>query len=404
MKINSYLIMLILIFLRLVSVETVGAEMGGGNQLHSKVIYAFWPYWIDPSLYEPDWSVLNYVAYHSWDANSNGTLNIPSNINRFNTVKKLAHNNNVKIIISVKNFDMDTLDNIFAYHRDDLSNNISNNLQMYGADGVNLDFEFPRTINHYTDTSNKDLFEDLMKKIYAKVKSKNPDYYISINIAGSIEDVYRNANLSNYTDVVFLRGYNYHWSNSSRTGSPSPYNSIVNSVNDLKNYYPSNKIILGLYLSGYDWPSETEESGSNITGSGIDISMKNAIANADTYGRFWDYNSRTPYYKYYNNMTWHQVWYEDEQSLEIKLDYIKSENIGIGIWALGYEGNNASIWKIVREKIFISSTELPNKPLKDPKIIGFELAIFLIILLGLLICILIRVDLINKKKVINKNK
>ncbi|SNQ61619.1 glycosyl hydrolase family 18 protein [Candidatus Methanoperedens nitratireducens] len=374
-----------------VSVGTAMAQ----NQFHSRVVYAFWPYWTDPSSYQPDWNVLTYVAYHSWDANSDGTLSAPGDINQFNTVKNVSRQNGVKMIISVKSFDKDTLDSIFAYHKDDLANNILNVLQTYGADGVNLDFEYPRTINIYTDTPNSNLFEEFTRILHNKLKSRNQDYYISLNVAGNVEEVYRNAALSKYTDSVFLRGYNYNSSNSPVTGAPSPYIDLVNSVNLLKNYYPSNKIVLGLYFSGYDWPSSSSEPESNTTGKGVAVPMKKAIANAKKYGRLWDSNSRTPWYKYQTEGVWHQTWYDDDQSLGLKLDYINSKNLGgAGFWALGYEGNNANIWNMVREKFVIepmafrvpavTPAEIPRittvKPVETPKTPGFGLMVSLIVL------------------------
>jgi len=43
--------------------------------------------------------------------------------------------------------------------------------------------------------------------------------------------------------------------------------------------------------------------------------------------------------------TYRQVWYDDNESLSIKYQYIKDQGLlGVGFWALGYEGNNSNIW------------------------------------------------------------
>ena len=79
--------------------------------------------------------------------------------------------------------------------------------------------------------------------------------------------------------------------------------------------------------------------------------MNNAIANAQTYGRLWDSNSHTPWHRYQFEDAWHECWYDDEESLGLKFDYVNSANLaGTGFWALGYEGNNANIWNVVRDK------------------------------------------------------
>ncbi len=362
-----------------------------------KLIYAYWPHQTDPSSYQPDWKEINFVADLSVDAKSNGKLTIPD-INRYNVVKNLARKNGVKVIllVAIDNFDKDTMDSIFAFHREDLANNISDALQTYGADGVDIDFEHPRNINKYTNESNKNLVEELMRTLYTKLKSKNQNYYIILNVAGSVEEVYQNTALSQYIDFVFLRGYNYNSRNSTKTGAPSPYHDVINSVNLLKINYSQNKIILGLFFYGYDWPSVSAEPGANTIGSGIEIPMKDAIAKASIYGRLWDSNSGTPWYNYISGGSWHQTWYDDDNSLGLKLDIVNSENIrGVGFWALGAEGNNASVWKVVRKKIVIGqqgndtsiviptaiSTVTSVEPTGTPKSPGFGLVVSLAALL-----------------------
>ncbi|MCZ7394655.1 MAG: glycosyl hydrolase family 18 protein [Candidatus Methanoperedens sp.] len=350
----------------------------------SKLIYAFWPYWTDPSSYQPDWKGLTHVAYHSWNAKSDGTLVAPIDINRYNAVKNVARQNGVKVIISVTSFDAVTMDSIFAYHRENLANNILYAMQTYGADGVNIDFEFPNPTNTYTHTSNSALFEEFMQILYTKLKSANLDSHISIDVSGGVEGVYRNGNLAQYVDAIFLMGYDYHWSKDTTTGAVSPYNAyndpyqldVDYSVNLLKKYYPSSKIILGLPLYGYDWPSSSSEQGASTIGNGATVQMKNAIANAQTYGRLWDSNSNTPWYRYKLGDTWHQTWYDDDESLGLKLDYVNSENIGgAGFWALGYEGNNANIWNVVKSAFSAGPTPTPtptSTPTANVSISGFS--------------------------------
>ncbi|MCK5013392.1 MAG: cadherin-like domain-containing protein, partial [Candidatus Omnitrophica bacterium] len=342
-------------------------EVEEGTIEFLRVRYGFWPYWIDPSSYQPDWNALTHVAYFSWEANGDGTLTAPADINRYNTVKNVAHQNGVKVIICITCFDNDTQDSIFANHKDDFTNNILTAVQVYGADGINLDFEFPRDTNIYTQTPNSALFEELMTLLNTNLKSANPEYHISFDVSGEVEGVYLNGNLEQYIDNVFLMGYNYHWQTGPTTGPVSPYNDptrfdIVDSVYILlHNNYQRQKIIVGVPFYGYDWPATSDQPGANTIGSGTEVQMKNATDNAQIYGRLWDSNSHTPWYRYQSGGTWHQTWYDDEDSLSLKFDYVNSEDIGgIGFWALGKEGNNANIWNIVKEKFMTGRTGGPD--------------------------------------------
>jgi len=290
------------------------------------------------------------------DANSDGTLDTSYIGADYYNVRDTAHSHNVNVTITVKCFDHNIQDDILAYHRDDLANNILQKLQDYGADGVSIDFEDVSSTNSYTGESNIDLMEQFMQVLHDTLKNANPNYHISFCVMGSVETVYRNAALSQYTDAVFLMGYDYHWQSAPTTGAISPYNDptqldVVDSVNILENYYPSNKIILGLPFYGYDWPCESDSPGSNTIGRGTAVHMENAIADTQIHGRMWDSNSNMPWYRYQSDGTWHQCWYDDEESLGLKFDYVNAANLGgVGFWALGYEGNNANIWNVVKEK------------------------------------------------------
>ncbi|RLG90711.1 MAG: hypothetical protein DRO36_05650, partial [Candidatus Hecatellales archaeon] len=324
----------------------------------SKVKYGFWPYWIDSQSYQPDWSGLTHVSYFSMDANSDGTLDTCHIGADYYNVRDIAHSHNVKVTLTVTTHDHNKqdYDHILAYHRNDLANNISQKLQYYGADGVSIDFEGVSSTNSYTGESNKELMEQFMQTLHDTLKNANPNYHLSFCVMGSVETVYRNADLSQYIDAVFLMGYDYHWSSAPTTGALSPYDDpnqldVVDSVNSLKNYYLPNKIILGLPFYGYDWPCSSNQPGASTTGNGTAVRMKDAIANAQTYGRIWDSNSHTPWYRYQSGDTWHQCWYDDDESLGLKFDYVNDANLGgTGFWALGYEGNNANIWNVVKEK------------------------------------------------------
>lgn len=366
---NTSRTILSLIILITLNTTNAGAADNGSS---SKVIYAFWPYWTDFQSYQPDWDILSYVSYFSIEANPDGTLNTSNIGTNYYNVRDAAHAHNVKVTLTVDSFNPDVQDSILAGSQKELAVNILQKIQYYGADGVFIDFEDIRSTNSITQESNNILMGNFMRTLYDTLKNASPGYHISFAVQNSVNSVYRNATLSQYTDAMFLMGYDYHWLNDTSTGAVSPFNEatqqdVVDSVKMLEKYYPSNKIILGLPFHGYDWPSSSGEPDANTTGAGTAVYMKNATVNAKTYGRIWDSGSHTPWYKYQSNGVWHQAWYDDDESLGLKLDYANSENLGgTGFWALGYEGNNATIWNVVREK----SKAAPATP-------GFELAVFL---------------------------
>jgi spore germination protein YaaH len=289
------------------------------------------------------------VSYFSVDVNSDGTLDTNHMNEDYYDVRDAAHTYNVKVTLTVTCFDLDIQDAVLANHKDDLVNNIEQKLMYYEADGVMIDFEGVRS-------TNKDLVQQFLQTLHNTLKNSNPNYHISFCVRGDVESVYLNSALSQYTDSVFLMGYDYHWASGPDTGAVSPYNDpaqfdVVDSVNMLENYYSLNKIVLGLPFYGWDWPCSSSQPGASATGTGEVVTMGDAIINAQTYGRLWDSSSHTPWYRYQSGGIWHQCWYDDEESHGLKFDYVNSANLqGAGFWALGYEGTNTNIWNIVKQK------------------------------------------------------
>lgn len=326
----------------------------GSFTAENTVKFGFWPGSTDPATYQPDWSALTHVAYSSWAVHSDGEMDESIvDINRYYAVRDKAHQNGVKVIICVSSDTPSSMDQILAYHREDFANNVLSTLQKYSADGVNIDWEEPNVTNGITGESNVVLFEQLMQNLNITLKTANSDYHISTDTYTSVMDVHRNANLSQYIDSIFLMEYDMYLS-AGTSGPNSPMYDphrldIADSIAILYSYeYPKDKIILGIPFYGYDYTTVSNQPRSEASGYS-DIEIKTAIQNASIYGKQWDSQSSTPWYAYKNGSQWHQVWYDDEKSLQIKYDYAKSENIsGVGFWALGYEGNNTEIWKIFK--------------------------------------------------------
>jgi PGF-pre-PGF domain-containing protein len=318
---------------------------------NNPIVYGFWPNWPYLESYQPDWNTLTHVSYSEWTLNSDGTITNPENMSHYYAVRDQAHQHGVKITLCIYSSDPYAMDSVIANHQTDFINNISNSLQMYGADGVNLDLETPTDINSITGTSNAPLFENLMANLYTTLKTENPAYHISIDTPWGIKHAatFKNANLKKYIDSVFLMSYDY--CNRKTTAPNSPYDSpiqydAIDSINETSKYFNKNQIILGLPFYGYDYSTDSNQPGANITNEQA-IHIEDAINNSQIYGRIWDSDSNTPWYFYKTGDTWHQVWYDDDESLRLKYQYAKSENLGgVGFWALGYERNYSNIWKV----------------------------------------------------------
>jgi len=84
-----------------------------------------------------------------------------------------------------------------------------------------------------------------------------------------------------------------------------------------------------------------------------------AKTSAQANGRQFDAAAASPFYRYQDAGAWHQVWYEDAESLSAKYDLVKSRGLaGAGIWALSYDGANPELWDALGSAFF----EAPPAP------------------------------------------
>ena len=108
------------------------------DEVDRSIKYGFWPNWPYLGSYQPDWNTLTHISYSKWTLNNNGTLTDPSNMSNYYAVRDQAHQHGVKVTLCIHTSDPYVIDDVIANHQTDFINNISNSLQMYGADEVTL--------------------------------------------------------------------------------------------------------------------------------------------------------------------------------------------------------------------------------------------------------------------------
>ncbi|RQW21363.1 LysM peptidoglycan-binding domain-containing protein [Bacillus sp. C1-1] len=138
------------------------------------------------------------------------------------------------------------------------------------------------------------------------------------------------------TIVDFVVLMTYEWGYS---GGPPLAVSPIGPVTDVVNYalseMPSEKIMLGQNLYGYDWTLPYEPGGEYARA----VSPQQAITNARENNAViqYDENAQAPYYFYVDeDGATHEVWFEDARSINAKFNLIREKDLrGISYWKLG---------------------------------------------------------------------
>ena len=313
----------------------------------TKFVYGFYPYWVYSWEYTiPRWDLVSRIAYFSAVADSEGNITntrgwpVTSLIN-----EARAHGVSVDLVCTL--FDNDgsrihyLLTNPSARAR--LAHNLANLLRL-GGEGINLDFEFPTAADSL-------LFPEFVQELRETLRAVNPDFYISVDIPPvDWRGSFKLSELNQVCDFIFVMAYNYYYGGSSITGPIAPFDDPTESYDVVWtcNRYlgelggDGSKLVLGLPLYGYDWQCDGPNRGARTTSTGSPIFYYEAVESARVYGRLWDSNASSPWYRL---DSWRQGWYEDAQALDYCYNFVLNQNLkGVGFWALGYDGGRSEFW------------------------------------------------------------
>jgi len=160
---------------------------------------------------------------------------------------------------------------------------------------------------------------------------------------------------------LFIMAYDYHWS----SGDPGPVAPLHGSdrwgdyaydwtIQDYRTYlapHGVDRVLLGLPLYGYDWPSVDESVPGEATGTADAWTMVGAWELAEEWGGGeWDDASATPYLIYQDGAQTRQLWYENLDSLARKIQIAIDEGVGgIGFWALTYDRGDEEFWQLIAD-------------------------------------------------------
>ena len=328
----------------------------------TKIIFGWNPYWMGTAYKDFDYSLLSDVSYFSYEVDPNTGL--PADLHYWLTTELVdsAHANNCRVSLTVT---------LFSGHATFFASNSSKQalidtvialIQYRNADGVNLDIEAVPS-----DQSSQ--LTAFVQDFCTQFHNVFPSGQVSIDLpAVNWSDKFDVANMVNYIDLFLIMGYDYHWSGSEEAGPVAPKNNgelwTAYDVTRSVNYYldkgiPAEKLALAVPYYGRDWSTNSSAVPSSTTGSSSSKTYKTVREEMSNYEHHWDMNASVPYITYQEAGKWHQCWYDNEFSLADKYDLVKMKNlVGIGIWALGYDGSYTNLWEMLSEKFRAGGAKL----------------------------------------------
>lgn len=328
-----------------------------------KRVFGWHPYWQGTSYNNYDYSLLSDISYFSYEVDPATGRYLDLRGWKTTELVTRAKEAGVRVHLCATLFTGVGAFLANASSRATLIDSLLALVKLRDGDGVNIDFEgVPASAR--ADLAS--FMADLASRFHAEI----PGSEISIALpAVDWNNAFDVAAMAPHVDLFLIMGYDFHWRSAPTAGPVAPKNSgtlwgSIDITRSIDNYLakgiPPSKLALAVPYYGYDWPTADSTIGSATTGSGAAVLYASAKRNAEIYGRRWESQSSTPYYIYRApDSTWHQAWYDDEESLRLKYDLVKMKNLaGIGIWALGYDDGRRELWDLI-ESSFTSCALSP---------------------------------------------
>jgi spore germination protein len=336
-----------------------------------KEVLGFLPYWVLPVLDKINLNLVTTVSYFGLDVDAGGNIIKTDESGKPHlawtsllTDKKLddffkkARRNKVKVHVTIKCFDQSAIVALVTSEKS-RKNFIDNALFVMNAkslDGINIDFEYIGTPSQQAIDGFSLLIADLnkeMKRQYPKAEL-TVDTFVDAASNTRLMDI---PMIAQNSDALVIMGYDFHTPKSDTAGPISPMQgggySLFGFLSSYLDKAPAEKIVLAIPYYGYDWPVAAAND-RKVLGTDVRILTYADIVNNSKKSQLnWDNDAQSPWYVYKDPGSKQNriVYFENTRSLGIKYDFINQNNLkGVGIWALGYDGNKKDLVQLLSDK------------------------------------------------------
>ncbi|XP_067845925.1 di-N-acetylchitobiase-like [Heptranchias perlo] len=273
-----------------------------------------------------------------------------------------AHANEVRVVLKgdVPLKDIIDRDNRIAW--------INNQVQLAKKqfmDGINLDLEEAaayQSVEYYALT-------ELVVETTQLFHHEIPGSQVTFDVPWSPDCIdgrcYDFLKIANSCDFLFVMSYDMQsqmWDDCFAKANAPYYQTLSGYSAYISLGIDSRKLVLGVPWYGYDYPcTQLLEAGrcalpkipfrgapcSDAAGRQIPYKVMMQQVDSSITGRFWDDDQKAPYYIYMVDNTYHEVWYDDPQSISMKSAIVKKFGLrGVGMWnanQLNYSNDPSAI-------------------------------------------------------------
>lgn len=271
-----------------------------------------------------------------------------------------AHQSNIEVWAAVRDFDgginsyEETYEMLrYTSKRENLINQLISEVLRVGIDGINVDFE------KVSDECGEHYIQ-FIRELSVRCRQNGIVLSVDNYVPKGYNMQYDRKEQGIVADYVVIMGYDEYYAGSPQAGPVSSYNYVKEGIEETLKEVPAEKVISGIPFFTRLWeetPKTEEELASqagteeaeytmNVNSQALDMASAQAKLAEAGVQTTWDETVKQNYATWTVEDKTYEIWLEDEQSIELKLQLMKENKLaGTAAWALGQE--NAEIWNLI---------------------------------------------------------
>ncbi len=209
-------------------------------------------------------------------------------------------------------------------------------LEECGADGLNVDLEnIPEEAG--------DGYIQLIRELSVECRKRGLVLSVDDGVPSAWTEHYNRREQGVMADYVIIMGYDEHYSGS-EPGSTASLPFVQSGIEDTLEEVPAGKVVNGIPFYTRIWT----ETDTSLTSEAV--GMETALQFVGEHGGNpeWLSDVGQNYVRMEEGDTVYQIWLEDEESMEVRLNRMQSYDLaGAAFWKLGMQSDG--IWELIEE-------------------------------------------------------
>ena len=253
---------------------------------------------------------------------------------------KLAHEKGLEVWGLIDNFnkDVSTLDTLSnRTSREHLIQKLIEEAARVGLDGINVDFE---TLTQEEAPH----FIQFIRELSISCRKNNLVLSIDDPVP-QFTSFYNRKEQGIVADYVIIMGYDEHTDGTEKAGSVAYLPFVEEGIQQTLKEVPKNKVINGVPFYTRLW--FTDNAGT-VTSEIMGMDQADKIVAEMGMEKYWNKEVSQNYAELATDNGLYQIWLEDEQSLDAKMQLIQKYELGgVAEWKLGFE--RADVWNTISQ-------------------------------------------------------